>query len=416
MISGGINVMQFMVIILLFQAGLLFGQARTIKVGGISMEATIYQNFEHTLQQSLDDIAPLFKKAENLGLDLVILPESYFRGRSFLSEAQDFSNSIVLKGMQSMAKENKLYIVFQVIEKDGSNLYNTAVLLDREGDMVGKYRKVNLPPEESELAPGEHYPVFETDFGTIGILICWDTWFTSPAKNMVDQGAELIVVTAWNVTKSNMKLLAAENGVPAGLSVLEDIGIKSGIYNNFGDAILDQQYVGPYFLGYGEVEIGGYCNLALNKTARTSSDTGSKAVDGKYATEWASIEDNNTIWHTEGESTSWKAPSLPQWIEIDLGIDHEIDMVSIAQFNSDDYQYKIESKTEGGKYQLLSDEMNKLESTTEHGIAGSEILNTRFDMQEARYVRIIISSESKHDLEINEIKIFGKMKSQRPLK
>ena len=68
-------------------------------------------------------------------------------------------------------------------EREGPAIYNTAVLIDRAGNLAGKYRKVQLPYEEIEggLTPGSDYPVFQTDFGTVGLMICYDSEFAKPA-------------------------------------------------------------------------------------------------------------------------------------------------------------------------------------------------------------------------------------------
>jgi len=69
-----------------------------------------------------------------------------------------------------------MYIVAGIYEKVGRLIYNTGILIDRKGKIIGKYRKTHLPPEEYSregVTPGTDYPVFETDFGKIGILICY---------------------------------------------------------------------------------------------------------------------------------------------------------------------------------------------------------------------------------------------------
>jgi predicted amidohydrolase len=83
-------------------------------------------------------------------------------------------------------------------ERDGPVDYNTAVLIDRHGRVAGKYRKVHLPREEIEggLTPGGAYPVFDTDFGRIGMMICWDGEYVDSARALAIQGAEILFVPA----------------------------------------------------------------------------------------------------------------------------------------------------------------------------------------------------------------------------
>ncbi len=83
-----------------------------------------------------------------------------------------------------------------MFEKEGSLIYNTGVLMDRGGNIAGKYRKVQLPLAEAEfgVTPGCEFPVFDTDFGKIGILICFDHFFPEPARILSYNGAEIIFV------------------------------------------------------------------------------------------------------------------------------------------------------------------------------------------------------------------------------
>jgi hypothetical protein len=88
-------------------------------------------------------------------------------------------------------------------------------------------------------------------------------------------------------------------------------------------------------------------------------------------------------------------------------MEYDIDRVSIVQFNSEDYDYVIEGKQTDGEYAVLSNSVEKLETFLEHGIAGSEILNSRFEMEKVQYAKLTINSATQTGVTINEIKIFG---------
>jgi predicted amidohydrolase len=92
------------------------------------------------------------------------------------------------------ARKHHCYVITTLHERDGDLYYNTAVLIDREGRLAGKYRKVHLAISEGDdgLTPGSDYPVFDTDFGRIGILTCWDNWFAEPARILRLRGAEIL--------------------------------------------------------------------------------------------------------------------------------------------------------------------------------------------------------------------------------
>ncbi len=97
------------------------------------------------------------------------------------------------------AQRNHLWVVTSLYERDGNRLYNTGVLIDREGRLAGRYRKTHLPEAEvlNGVTPGSEYPVFQTDFGTVGIQICWDNFFPEVARNLALQGAEIIFTPIW---------------------------------------------------------------------------------------------------------------------------------------------------------------------------------------------------------------------------
>jgi predicted amidohydrolase len=102
-----------------------------------------------------------------------------------------------------------------IYEREGPAIYNTAVLIDRAGNVAGKYRKVYLPREEVEagLTPGNDYPVFRTDFGTVGIMICYDVFFADPARALALKGAEMILMPIWGGDETLAKARAIENRV-----------------------------------------------------------------------------------------------------------------------------------------------------------------------------------------------------------
>ncbi len=123
------------------------------------------------------------------------------------------------------ARRNRIWVVAGLTEKEGDIAYNTAVLLDRQGRIAGKYRKVHLPREEwkNGIRPGGEYPVFETDFGKVAIQICYDWFFPEPAAIFALKGAEIIFAPTWGNTlpdeagrvngESTFRVRARDNGL-----------------------------------------------------------------------------------------------------------------------------------------------------------------------------------------------------------
>ena len=130
--------------------------------------------------------------------DLLVLPEAISisgNGLSYVDASEPIPGPST-EALGKLARDLNSYVVAGLMEREGTSAYNTAVLIDRHGVLVGKYRKVYLPREEVEggLTPGQSYPVFDTDFGRMGLMICWDIQYADPALALALSGAELIAL------------------------------------------------------------------------------------------------------------------------------------------------------------------------------------------------------------------------------
>lgn len=101
--------------------------------------------------------------------------------------------------MQALAKELGIVLITSLYEYAMDGVYfNTVVVFDADGTNLGKYRKHHIPEgpqyiEKYYFTPGDTgYPVFHTQFGTIGVLICWDEWFPEPSRIVALKGADII--------------------------------------------------------------------------------------------------------------------------------------------------------------------------------------------------------------------------------
>ena len=195
---------------------------RKVKVG------TVYLRPKNsTPEKNMDLWCAQIDAAGTLGLDIVCLGEAILvvgTGKSHADVAEPIPGPQT-KRLGEAARRNNIWVVAGLVELDGDLLYNTAVLLDREGKLAGKYRKVHLPREEwiKGITPGDSYPVFETDFGTIAIQICYDWFFPEPAALFALQGAEIIFAPTWGNTNPDaegraegetvFRVRARDNGV-----------------------------------------------------------------------------------------------------------------------------------------------------------------------------------------------------------
>jgi len=135
--------------------------------------------------------------------DLIILPEG-FLGVSGDKQNADWVRikDKMLNRFCAYARELKCYIVapdYEVVDEHPDFKYNCAYLIDREGRIAGKYRKRHTVYEESmvkHVMPGKELPVFDTDFGRIGIQICFDIGWRDGWKELADKGAQLVIWTS----------------------------------------------------------------------------------------------------------------------------------------------------------------------------------------------------------------------------
>jgi predicted amidohydrolase len=168
-------------------------------------------------QDNLDQFADLITEAGANGADIICLPEGLTligTGNSYISAAETVPGPSS-RYLGAVARKNNMYVIAGIVERDGDVVYNTAILLDRNGELAGKYRKVSLPREEIEggMTPGDDLPVFDTDFGRIGIMICWDVSFPEVARTLAMKGAEVIFLPIWGGNLTLTRARAIENQV-----------------------------------------------------------------------------------------------------------------------------------------------------------------------------------------------------------
>ncbi len=99
-----------------------------------------------------------------------------------------------------LAKKHKLVIVTSLFERRAAGLYhNTAVVIDSDGSIAGKYRKMHIPDdpgfyEKFYFTPGDlGFTPIQTSVGKLGVLVCWDQWYPEAARLMALAGAELLI-------------------------------------------------------------------------------------------------------------------------------------------------------------------------------------------------------------------------------
>ncbi len=181
--------------------------------------ATVFHKPNNTKSpaQSVEEFCRLVETNNPGNLDFVCLPEGITvigTGKSYYDVSEPIPGPTTER-LAKLASKIHAYVIAGLYEKHNNILYNTAVLIDRNGKLVGAYRKTHLPREEWEkgITHGNEYPIFETDLGKIGIIICWDLQFPEPSRAMAAKGAEIIFIPIWGGSEILAKARALENSV-----------------------------------------------------------------------------------------------------------------------------------------------------------------------------------------------------------
>ena len=179
-----------------------------IKVGLIQMKV------KDKKDDNLHKAAKLIDKICKEDVDMVILPEMFscpYNTKNFPIYAEE-EGDYSYKFLSEISKRNNIYLIAGSIpEKEDNNIYNTSYVFNRQGEKIAKHRKIHLFDidiknkqtfrESDTLSAGDKVTVFDSEFGKIGLCICYDFRFPEIARLMVDKGAKAIIVpAAFNMT------------------------------------------------------------------------------------------------------------------------------------------------------------------------------------------------------------------------
>lgn len=190
------------------------------------------------IQRLAEGISSLASKAAHL----VVLQELH--NSLYFCQTEDVGNYALAEAIPGpsthffgeLARKLNVVIVISLFERRAAGLYhNTAVILERDGNIAGKYRKMHIPDdpayyEKFYFAPGDlgFHPI-NTSVGKLGVMVCWDQWYPEAARLMAMQGAELLIYpTAIGYAASDNKA-EQERQREAWITVMRGHAVANGL-------------------------------------------------------------------------------------------------------------------------------------------------------------------------------------------
>lgn len=173
---------------------------RKLKVGMIQQSCT------PDIKSNIEKLQANIRKAAQMGAQLVVLQELH--NSVYFCQTEDASLCDLAEPVPgpsteyygALARELGIVLVLSLFERRTPGIYhNTAVVIEKDGSIAGKYRKMHIPDdpcfyEKFYFTPGDlGFRPIETSVGTLGVLVCWDQWYPEAARLMAMNGAELLI-------------------------------------------------------------------------------------------------------------------------------------------------------------------------------------------------------------------------------
>lgn len=175
-------------------------KSRIVKLGLIQHACT--EDRDTNIQRSIDGI----REACTYGANLVLLPELH--ASTYFCQNEDINNFELAEPIPGpstaelgrLAGELNVVIVASLFERRQAGVYhNTAIVIEADGTIAGKYRKMHIPDdpgyyEKFYFTPGDTgFTPIDTSVGRLGVLVCWDQWYPEAARLMALAGAEILL-------------------------------------------------------------------------------------------------------------------------------------------------------------------------------------------------------------------------------
>ncbi len=270
-----------------------------INIGLIQMSCS--ENVQENIEKTIAKI----KEAAANGAQIICLQELF--SSLYFCNVEDHDNfklGETIPGptteiMQKLAKELGVVLVVSLFEKRAQGLYhNSAAIIDADGAYLGKYRKMHIPDdpgyyEKFYFTPGDlGYKVWQTKFGKIGVLICWDQWYPEAARITSLMGADILfypTAIGWDLDEKNQAI--NQEQYDAWQTIQRSHAIANGLYvvsvNRVGTEA-NQKFWGGSFIANPH---GRLLFLASHDQEETHVETLDLEKTEYYRTTWPFLRD-----------------------------------------------------------------------------------------------------------------------------
>lgn len=169
-------------------------------------------------------LADIERKEE---VDVLITPEGFLDGYVVTEKsvaksdmgryAIDPERSAYTRAVSDWAKRNKAWVIYGCARKAAGGVYNTALIYNREGTLVGMYDKTHIQTHDYKYLPGKHLNVYDSDFGLFGVMICADRRWPETSRTLTLKGARVIFNPTYGMSGDlnlcMMRTRSYENGI-----------------------------------------------------------------------------------------------------------------------------------------------------------------------------------------------------------
>ena len=181
------------------------------------------------LDKSMEEARRYARRAHLMGADILAFPEMYAQAAiphsNYAELVEDFPGQTT-ELMRAEARKLGMYLIWPLFAREDGVAYNSAILIDRQGEIAGVYHKMfpTIGEIEQGIMPGADTPVFATDFGTIGMAICYDLNFREIMTALKENGAEIIFFCSAYRGGQQVRAWALELGCYLVSAILNDLG------------------------------------------------------------------------------------------------------------------------------------------------------------------------------------------------